>query len=158
MRSEIGIRIDASRERVFALAGDIERWHELLPHYARVDVQARQGERALIRMVALRPLGRLRVPVAWRAVYWPDASDSSDLRLRFRHVRGLTKGMDVTWHIRAAEDSGGSGSSVKIVHTFRRSLPVVGEDFLPALIDRFFTRPIARRTLAAFKALAEAET
>jgi len=29
---------------------------------------------------------------------------------------------------------------------------------LPAFVDRFFTRPIARRTLATFKALAEAIT
>ena len=51
---------------------------------------------------------------------------------------------------------------MSIQHDFRRrvALPVLGsilgEDAWPALIDRFFTRPIAGRTLATFRALAEA--
>jgi hypothetical protein len=59
--------------------------------------------------------------------------------------------MDVTWHIRPAP----VGSRVTIEHEFSRSLPLVGAEVLPALVDRFFVRQIAGRTLATFKALAE---
>jgi hypothetical protein len=55
--------------------------------------------------------------------------------------------MDVTWRI---EPSGG-GCRVTIEHDFR---PRIGA-WAP-IVDRLFTRPIAGRTLATFKAIAEA--
>lgn len=134
------------------MSRDIPRWATLLPHYLSVTVEARDGDRVVARMVALRRFGALPVPVTWRAEHWADASDPTDLRLRFRHVRGVTRGMDVTWHIRPL----GGGALVTIDHDFVRPLPLLGKDFLPALVDRIFTRHIAKRTLRSFKALAEA--
>jgi aromatase len=154
VRSSIAIRIAASPADVFALARDVGRWADLLPHYAASTIQGRAGDRVLVRMTALRWFGRLALPVAWRATCQPDATDGADLRLHFRHVRGVTRGMVVTWHIRAAGDSGDS-SDVEIVHDFRRPLPIVGADALPRFVDRVFTRPIAGRTLAEFRRLAE---
>jgi hypothetical protein len=61
--------------------------------------------------------------------------------------------MDVTWHIRPVDD--GAGSQVTIEHALSRPLPIVGPDALPRFVDRFFVRPIASRTLATFKRLAE---
>jgi aromatase len=151
MRTEIGIDVAAPPAVVFELARDVTRWPERLPHYRRVTVQRRQAGRLLARMAAVRPIGRLPLPVSWGAECWAEADDPGDLRLRFRHVRGVTRGMDVTWHIRPAP----AGSRVTIEHEFSRSLPLVGADVLPALVDRFFVRPIAGRTLATFKALAE---
>jgi hypothetical protein len=58
--------------------------------------------------------------------------------------------MDVTWHIDPRTDDGGT-THVVIEHDFRPRLPGFA-----AFVDRFFTRPIAGRTLATFKALAEA--
>jgi hypothetical protein len=55
--------------------------------------------------------------------------------------------MDVTWHI---EPTAG-GCHVRIEHEFAPRLPG-----LARVVDRWFTRPIAGRTLAAFKAIAEA--
>jgi ribosome-associated toxin RatA of RatAB toxin-antitoxin module len=151
MKTRISVHVAAPPERVFALARDVARWPELLPHYRRVAVKARRGERVLAQMVALRPVGPFGVPVTWRAEQWAEPDDPTDLRLRFRHVRGVTRGMHVTWHIVPA----GDGSRVTIEHDFRRPLPLVGGEFLPGLVDRFFTRPIATRTLQTFKALAE---
>lgn len=102
-------------------------------------------------MAARRP-GRFPIAVAWRAEHWPDGSDPADLRLHFRHVGGATRGMEVTWHIRPR----GAGASVTIEHEFARPLPFLGPDLLPGLVDRLFVRPIAGRTLATFKMLAEA--
>ena len=151
MHSTIGIRIEAPPERVLALAGDIARWPELLPHYRRVTVHGHRAGRVVAQMGAVRAFGALPFPVTWRTEQWSDVSDPGDLRLRFLHIRGVTKGMDVTWHIRARAGS----SDVTIEHEFQRKIPLIGKRLLPAFVDRFFTRPIAGRTLATFKQLAE---
>ena len=76
-----------------------------------------------------------------------DLERAGSLRLRFIHVAGATRGMDVTWRI---EPTAG-GCRVSIDHDFRPRVPGFA-----AFVDRWFTRPIAGRTLATFKALAEA--
>jgi hypothetical protein len=55
--------------------------------------------------------------------------------------------MDVTWRIEPTD----KGSRVSIDHQFRPRVP--GWAWF---VDRAFTRPIATRTLATFKAIAEA--
>ncbi|MBA2253538.1 MAG: SRPBCC family protein [Chloroflexi bacterium] len=155
MISSIGIRVAAEPRRVFELARDITRWAELLPHYRRVTVHGRRDDRTTAQMVAVRPFrgeSGPGIPVTWRAETWAEGGDPLDLRLRFLHIRGATRGMDVTWHIRPL----GDGAEVVIEHRFRRDLPLLGERLLPWFVDRFFTRPIAGRTLRRFKALAEA--
>jgi aromatase len=148
MHSAIAIHIDAPPALVFALARDVERWDRLLPHYARSHAVGRRADGALVvDFVARRPLVDalgVGLPVTWRARTW---NEPATRRLRFVHVAGATKGMDVTWRIEPA----GAGSRVAIDHDFRPSLPIFA-----VFVDRFFTRPIAGRTLATFKALAEA--
>ncbi len=151
MKTSIGVRVAAAPARVLALAHDVRRWPELLPHYRRATVHGRRGDHVVAQMVAERSIGPLALPVTWRTEQWSEPDDESDLRLRFRHVGGVTRGMDVTWHI--VPD--GDGCRVTIEHDFRRPLPLLGEDFLPRVVDRFFTRSIATRTLRTFKALAE---
>ena len=152
MRTSIAIDVAAPPRRVFELAADVSRWPELLPHYRRVTVHGRRDGRTLAQMVATRPLpAGLGIPVTWRAEQWTEADDQDDLRLRFRHVRGVTRGMDVVWHIRPTEH----GARVTIEHAFRRRLPLLGDEVLPAIVDRLFTRPIAGRTLRTFRSLAE---
>ena len=150
MRSAVSIRIAAPPELVFALAHDVERWAALLPHYSRSVAVARDPDgRLLMSFVARRPLIGvlgLGLPVAWRARTW---NEPAERRLRFRHTGGATRGMDVTWRIEAAAD--GASATVTIEHDFRPRLPGVAR-----FVDRWFTRPIAGRTLATFCALAEA--
>ena len=153
MHSSIGIRVDAPGHVVFDLARDVGAWEELLPHYRAVTVRGRRGDRVLAQMVAERRFGPIAMPVTWRAVCWPEGDDPDDLRLRFRHVRGVTRGMDVTWHIRPTLEG---GCRVTIDHRFERPLPLLGRDALPAFVDRWFTRAIAGRTLRRFRDLAEA--
>jgi ribosome-associated toxin RatA of RatAB toxin-antitoxin module len=148
----MSLSVAAPPARVFELARDVTRWPQLLPHYRRVSVQARRGGRLIAQMVAVRSIGRVDIPVTWRAEQWSEDADPDDLRLRFRHIRGVTRGMDVTWHIRPEP----AGSRVTIAHEFSRRLPLVGAEAVPYLVDRFFTRPIAGRTLRTFKSLAEA--
>lgn len=151
MKSWLGVETSAPARRIFDLARDISRWPDLLPHYRKVTIRSHHDGRALAQMVAVRQVGPLPLPVTWRALQWADDSDESDLRLHFRHVRGVTRGMEVTWHIRPTT----SGSRVTIEHTFSRPLPLLGPEVLPSFIDRFFVKPIAGRTLATFRDLAE---
>jgi ribosome-associated toxin RatA of RatAB toxin-antitoxin module len=148
MHSTIEIDVAAPPALVFALARDVERWERLLPHYARSRAVGRRTDGALVvDFVARRPLIEvlgLALPVTWRARTW---DEPATCRLRFVHVAGATKGMDVTWRIEPLN----GGSHISIDHDFRPRLPIVA-----AFVDRFFTRPIAGRTLATFKALAEA--
>ena len=151
MHSEIAIEIDAAPALVFALARDVERWERLLPHYVRSRAVERRSDGSLVAdFVARRPLVSvlgLDLPVAWRSRTW---AEPDTRRLRFIHVAGATKGMDVTWRIEPIA-LGGRRTRVTIEHDFAPSVPL-----LAATVDRWFTRPIAGRTLATFKALAEA--
>ena len=148
MISSLSVDVGAPPAVVFGLARDVERWSALLPHY-RMSRRAAVGVdgSVVVSFVAVRvfgPYGRLGLPVAWRARTW---SDPRRRQLRFVHLGGATAGMDVTWRIDAAGD--GSFCRVTIEHVF--SAPPLWAAF----VDRFFTRPIAGRTLATFRALAE---
>lgn len=149
MHSEIGIDIDAPAGTVFALARDCERWATLLPHYVRSRPEATdESGRRIIEFVARRPLFPvlgIGLPVVWRSRTW---YEPETLRLRFQHIAGATRGMDVTWRIEPRE---ATGCRVTIGHEFSPALPG-----LAWVVDRFFTKAIAGRTLATFKALAEA--
>ena len=155
MHSEIAIDIDAPPGLVFDLAHGVERWAVLLPHYARSTAIERRPDGSLVvdfvarrALVSLLGLG---LPVAWRSRTW---NEPATRRLRFVHVAGATRGMDVTWRIEPQTgDDGGTTRTTRVVieHVFRPRLPGFA-----AFVDRFFTRPIAGRTLATFKALAEA--
>ena len=148
MNTHVSIDVDAPPRLVFALARDVERWPRLLPHYVSVTVLDRRPDGSIIaRLVARRPLLPLlgiALPVVWRSRSW---SEPDTCRLRFVHQGGATNGMDVTWRIEPL----GQGARVTIEHEFRpRFAPWAW------FIDRFFTQPVAGRTLATFKAISEA--
>jgi ribosome-associated toxin RatA of RatAB toxin-antitoxin module len=144
----VSVDVAAPAQLVFRLARDVERWPRLLPHYVRVRGIERRADGSMVaEMVARRPLVPvlgLGLPVAWRSRTW---SEPAGLRLRFVHIGGATNGMDVTWRIEPTD----TGSRVSIDHDFRPRLP--GWAWF---VDRAFTQPIASRTLATFKAIAEA--
>jgi ribosome-associated toxin RatA of RatAB toxin-antitoxin module len=150
VRTTIGIDVAAPADLVFRLARDVERWPDLLPHYVRARRLGPPDDAGVlpVAFVARRPivpvLG-LGVPVAWRSLTW---SEAGTRRLRFVHRGGATHGMDVTWRIESGDDG---RTRVEIEHDFRPRVPGWA-----AFIDRLFTRPIAGRTLATFRTLAEA--
>jgi ribosome-associated toxin RatA of RatAB toxin-antitoxin module len=147
MRSTIGIDVAAPPDLVYRLARDVTRWDRLLPHYSRSAVVRDEGDALVCDFVARRPfvpLLGLGIPVTWRSRTWHEPATR---RLRFVHVAGATRGMDVTWTIEPAA----AGTRVDIEHEFRPRVRGFA-----TIVDRGFTRPIAGRTLATFKALAEA--
>jgi aromatase len=148
VHTTIHIEVAAPAALVFDLARHVDRWDRVLPHYARSRVIDRRPDGSLIvDFVARRPLITMLgigLPVTWRSRTW---NEPEHRQLRFVHVAGATRGMDVTWRIEPTP----GGCRVSIDHDFRPRLPGFA-----AVVDRWFTRPIAGRTLATFKALAEA--
>jgi aromatase len=150
VKSSVSIDIAAPSDLVFRLASDPLRWPALLPHYVRARGISSEADGSVIATYVARrdfvPAMGIGIPVAWRSRSW---SERESCRLRFRHLGGATNGMEVTWHI---EPSPG-GCRVTIEHDFRPRLGAWA-----TLTERAFVRPIATRTLATFKTLAEAVT
>ena len=144
----MSIEIAAPPELVFRLARDPLRWATLLPHYIRSRLVRREADGGVVAaFVARRPLLSvvgLGIPVAWRSRSW---SEPSTRQIHFRHLGGATDGMEATWRIEPTP----FGCRVTIQHTYRP-----GAALLALVVDRGFARPIARRTLATFRSLAEA--
>lgn len=146
MQSEIAITIQADPDAVFTLAADVERWPEILPHYRWVRRRRQIGARRILEMAARRDF----YPVRWTAVVEP----LPDQRLlRFRHIKGPTKGMEVEWRITPVE----GGTHVVIWHSFVSTLPLIGPFFAEYIAGRLFINNIAGKTLRRMKEFAERE-
>jgi len=144
MRSEISIHINAPPDLVYSLVSDLDRWDQWLSHYRYVRVLDRSEDGVHAAMSAWRG----PIPVFWHAV---QKAESATRTIRFRHVRGITRGMDVLWTIEPEEN----GTRAKILHDLDLKWPVVGPWFADHVISRGFIEPIAGRTLKSFKNIAE---
>jgi coenzyme Q-binding protein COQ10 len=139
------IHVQAPLARVFAAASAIERWPIILPHYRWVH----RGEGNLVEMAAWRPFGPLKYPTWWVSEMTQDPAAGE---IRYRHVRGITRGMNVVWRL-AAE---GDGVAVEIVHTWDGpAWPLVGGLAARLVIGPVFIHGIASRTLAGIKRAVE---
>ncbi|MGI8586090.1 MAG: type II toxin-antitoxin system RatA family toxin [Chloroflexia bacterium] len=143
------ITIAADPGVIFKLGSEIERWPLFLPHYRYVRVlrASPDGRRKLAAMGARRDF----LPVAWTTTQelYPEERPR---RIRFRHVRGVTRGMDVVWLL----TPGPNGVRVEIKHRFAPGWPLIGGRPTEMIIGRFFVGTIAGRTLRCVKATAEA--
>lgn len=138
------IWIKASPKRVFRLAEAVERWPELLPHYRYVTTLGRQGSVRKVRMAASRD----GIPVRWTSLLYPVPRLG---RIRFRHVAGVTKGMEVEWRLERRD----GGTHVTIEHWLRLPWPPVLRQLGEYIISRYFISNVAGKTLARMKELAE---
>jgi aromatase len=145
MRTVDRLRMQAPIDRVFRAAQDVELWPEILSHYRWVRMLERRPDRSLVEMAAWRPFGRLNYPTWWVSEMWIDHSARA---VHYRHVRGITRGMDVVWQLEPAA----GGTDVTIVHQWRGpSWPLVGRAAAALVIGPVFIRGIASRTLAGIK-------
>jgi hypothetical protein len=145
------IRIAAPPERVWPFAAEPERWPEILPHYRWVTrSRGNRGGDGIIEMAAWRPFGTLNWPTWWESEMWVDAARHE---VRYRHVRGITRGMDVLWTI---TPDGKGGSDVRIVHEWTGpAWPLIGGIAARVVIGPVFVHGIASRTLAGVRRAAE---
>ena len=142
MRTVDHIRIHAPIERVFQSAENVEQWPAILPHYRWVRVLERRAKQTLVEMAAWRPFGPLKYPTWWVSEMRVDQSAPA---VHYRHVRGITTGMDVVWRLHPTPD----GTDVTIVHEWEGPRwPWVGALAASWVIGPVFIHGIASRTLA----------
>jgi hypothetical protein len=102
-------------------------------------------------MSANRPFGFLDWPTWWRSDM--QVIDSTPA-VRFRHVAGITSGMDVEWSFEPTP----KGTHVRILHVWNGpEWPLIGHIAATTVIGPVFVHGIASRTLAGLARVAEAE-
>ena len=149
MRTVDRLGMKASLDRVFRAAIEVEQWPVLLGHYRWVTVLERRQDGALVEMAAWRPFGPLKYPTWWVSEM---RVDRSAVAVHYRHVRGITAGMNVVWQL----EPSGSGTDVTIVHEWSGpAWPLIGPAAARAVIGPVFIHGIASRTLAGIAAFVE---
>lgn len=141
---------------MFDLAADVERWPDHLPHYRYVRMVERGAAGDLVEMSANRPFGMLDWPTWWTSLMTVSRpGDGRPPAIRFRHVRGVTTGMDVEWSF--SEQDG--GTLARVVHVWNGPpVPLIGLVAARFVIGPVFVHGIASRTLAGLARVAERMT
>jgi coenzyme Q-binding protein COQ10 len=151
MRTIDRLHMRAPLERVFQTAMNVEQWPGILGHYRWVRMLGHQADVGLVEMAAWRPFGRLKYPTWWVSEMWVDRAAAA---IHYRHVRGVTTGMDVVWQLQPA----GGGTDVSIVHQWSGPhWPLIGPAAATWVIGPVFISAIASRTLAGIARHVEAD-
>ena len=148
--------VRASVRDMFELAKRVEEWPAHLAHYRYVRMRERATDGGgLVEMAANRPF----VPgvVEWPTWWLSEMSvDEAKPAVRFRHVGGITTGMDVEWTFEAVDDR---YTRVRILHVWDGpDWPIIGVAAAQLVIGPVFVHGIAERTLAGLAAVAERAT
>lgn len=142
MRTVDRLHIKASVERVLHAAADVEQWPALLLHYRWVRMLERWPDGGLVEMAAWRPFGWFKYPTWWVSEMRVDPGAPA---VHYRHVRGITTGMDVVWQLQPVN----GGTEVTIVHDWSGPRwPLIGRKAADWVIGPVFIHGIASRTLA----------
>jgi ribosome-associated toxin RatA of RatAB toxin-antitoxin module len=138
---------------IFGLAKNVEEWPTHLSHYRYVRFRERASDGGgIVEMSADRPFGPLGWPTWWLSQM---SVDEGAPAIRFRHIDGVTRGMDVEWSFRAAT----GGTLVTIAHVWDGPpVPFIGIPAATLVIGPVFIHGIASRTLAGLAAAAEKQT
>jgi ribosome-associated toxin RatA of RatAB toxin-antitoxin module len=135
---------------MFEVARHVEEWPAHLPHYRFVRFRelATDGG-GLVEMSAKRPFGPFAWPTWWLSEMEVDHATPA---IRFRHVGGITTGMDVEWSFAPAD----GGTRVRILHVWDGPCwPLIGIVAATNVIGPVFIHGIASRTLAGLARVAE---
>jgi hypothetical protein len=141
METTTSIQVRADRDVVYAphiYEGGFDGWVRVLQD---------EGTRRVVEMAARRDA----IPVRWTAIQelYPE-----ERRIAFRHIGGITRGMEVAWTLVPNQD----GVHVRIWHAFRPRWPLVPDALVRLVVGQFFVHNIASRTLRRIKELAEADS
>lgn len=135
---------------MFAVARDVARWPDWLAHYRFVRFRETDGRGGgIVEMAANRPFGPLKWPTWWLSEMQVVESRPA---IRFRHIGGITTGMDVEWSFEPHP----AGTRVRLLHLWNGPRwPLVGTLAAVAVIGPVFVHGIASRTLAGLARVAE---
>jgi ribosome-associated toxin RatA of RatAB toxin-antitoxin module len=154
--------VHAPPERMFDLTRAVERWPAHLGHYRSVGMRDRRPDGGgIVTMAAERPFGPIRWPVWWEAEMQVVRAAGRPPAIRFRHIAGVTRGMDVEWSFTPlpeplAPTPAPVATFVRIVHMWDGpAWPLIGGMAATGVIGPVFVHGIASRTLAGLAAVAE---
>jgi ribosome-associated toxin RatA of RatAB toxin-antitoxin module len=140
MHTEKTKSISGDIAQIFAMASAVEAWPQLLPHYRWVKVLADGATERLVEMAAHRD----GFPVRWTA---RQCLDPARHQIHFTHVRGISRGMEVTWFL----EEDGALVHVRIVHDLTLHWPLIGSFVASYIIGELFVSNIATKTLRTIK-------
>jgi hypothetical protein len=141
----------APPDACFRAAADVERWPDILPHYRWVRFHRKDGfARGVVEMAAWRHFGAVAYPTWWMSEM---SNDPERRTVTYRHVDGITRGMDVLWEVTPAEHG---RTLLRITHEWRGpEWPLIGGFAADNVIGPHFIHFIASRTLAGVAREAE---
>ncbi|MFV1985660.1 MAG: SRPBCC family protein [Gemmatimonadota bacterium] len=141
----------APLDACFAAAAHVERWPSFLPHYRHVGFTNPADAPLTVLMKAYRDFGPIRYPIWWESEMEIDDERSC---VRYRHIAGVTTGMDVEWRLAPR----GGETHIVIVHEWTGpGWPLIGEFAARQVICPRFVHVVAGRTLAGIKRSIESE-
>jgi len=152
--------VGAPVEVVFGIVSEVEQWPAHLAHYRYVRYRERVPDGGgVVEMSAYRPfdlggggVARFNWPTWWLSMMSVDRGAPS---IRFRHIGGITKGMEVEWSFKRRSNA----THVRIVHAWDGPRwPLVGVWAATMVIGPVFVHGIASRTLAGLAKVAERES
>lgn len=144
MHTQTSIHISADPREVYELAQRIDDWPRILPHYRWVRVLREDRNRRVAAMSAWRGF----IPVRWVGL---QERNPEALSVRYQHVGGVTRGMEVLWRI----EPSAVGTHVTLEHWFEPGWPLVPDALVQTIIGELFVDAIAARTLVRIRELAE---
>jgi ribosome-associated toxin RatA of RatAB toxin-antitoxin module len=145
--------VRAPVQAIFEIVAEVERWPERLPHYRYVRFRERMHGTGIVEMSANRPFGPFAWPTRWVSLMEVQhPRGGAEPTIRFRHIEGITTGMEVEWAFARVTD----GTHVTVEHLWNGpSWPVIGALAARAVIGPVFVHGIASRTLAGLARAAE---
>ena len=104
----------------------------------------RRAGGGIVEMAAWRPFG----PLATRRGGFRKCGSTGGSRVLYRHIRGITTGMDVVWRLVPGDE----GTEVTIVHEWNGpAWPLLRRPAADWVIGPVFIHGIASRTLAGIR-------
>jgi ribosome-associated toxin RatA of RatAB toxin-antitoxin module len=142
--------VRAPLRRIFDIVRDVENWPAYLAHYRFVRFRERATDGGgLVEMSANRPFGIANWPTWWLSEMQVIHDAPA---VRFRHIGGVTTGMEVEWSFRELPE----GTHVRLLHVWDGPhWPFIGVFAATQVIGPVFVHGIASRTLAGLARVAE---
>jgi ribosome-associated toxin RatA of RatAB toxin-antitoxin module len=136
--------------KIFAVASNLPRWPEFLPHYRYNRFISQTPSGGIVRMSCVSS----RMTVNWISEY---RIDTENRQLHFHHLKSTlnaTRGMKVVWDFEELADG---FVRVSIRHDLDVKSPLIGRAIARWVAGRFLIHDIAGKTLAGLKRKAEAQ-
>jgi uncharacterized membrane protein len=149
LHSENRIIINAPLALIFPASANIEAWPRILRHYRYVRRRLWPDGRTVYAMSAYRNF----IAVNWTSTQEviPPGQAGGPL-VRYKHVKGVTRGMDVAWHFEPLADG---RTLVRIVHDLRPNWPLVSGWPAQFFVGHLFVENVADKTLRGVKRYTE---